>query len=393
MGSLNVVIVGTGMYVCGRGTEGYGTIMPALYEWKRRNRLGDVYLAGSTGGGVKAAKRKIRELERATKVNIRVKYFPTGSASDRHCYKKAVREISKPAVCIVAVPDNLHREIAGEAIKEGLHTLVVKPLAPTLNEVRELIALQKKTAVYCAVEFHKRFDAANCKLRDVVRDNIIGDPLYFAVEYSQRKSVPSERFKRWVSETNIFQYLGVHYADIIYFATGALPIRVMAVGQYGWLKSKDFDTYDSIESMIEWKMPSGKKFISQIMTNWIDPESTTAMSDQKIKVIGTKGRFESDQKSRGITIVTDYGGVEEPNPYFCSPFNPDGRVEYKGYGIESIQQFLSDVRDIEDGMVKIDELEAKRPTFKESIISTAIIECVNKSLRQNGSWVNIKGVR
>ena len=43
-------------------------------------------------------------------------------------------------------------------------------------------------------------------------------------------------------------------------------------------------------------MPDKTLFTETILTNWIDPENSSAMSDQKIKFIGTKGRFEADQK-------------------------------------------------------------------------------------------------
>src|SRR3972149_5716305 len=108
--------------------------------------------------------------------------------------------------------------------------------------------------------------------------------------------------------SNIFQYLGIHYVDIIYWATGAVPLRVMATGQKNYLLSKGIDTYDSIQAVIEWKTASGIIFNSSFFTNWIDPENTSAMSDQRIKVIGTKGRYEADQKNRGIRIVTDENG-------------------------------------------------------------------------------------
>ena len=258
------------------------------------------------------------------------------------------------------------------------------------QEVEELIELQKRKKVYCAVEFHKRFDRANMKLKDTVSSGLIGQVLYFLAEFSQRKSVPSERFIKWVKDTNVFQYLGIHYVDIIYFATKAIPKRAAAVGQKGWLASEGIDTYDSIQGIIEWEMPSGIKFHSHILTNWIDPEKTSAMSDQKIKVIGSKGRFESDQKNRGITIITDEGGIEEPNPYFCSARGLKGDVSYSGYGIESIHQFLDDVTRIESGALKIEELENKRPTFRQSVVPTIALEAINASLRQNGKWVEVK---
>lgn len=390
MKSLNILVVGTGMYVCGRGTDEYGTIMPAILQWKKYNALGDVYIAGTNSKSIRVAKDKIDELQRKMNVRISVSYFPQGKKQEKECYKEAAHKIPRPAVCIAAVPDNLHKDIAAAAMLEGLHTLVVKPLAPTLKEVRELIDIQEKKNVYCAVEFHKRFDYANLKLRDAISEGLIGDPLYFVAEFSQRKSMPTRIFKKWIEKTNVFQYLGIHYVDIIYFATKAIPERTMAIGQKGWLCANGIDVYDSIEGIIEWRMPSGKKFVSHILTNWIDPESTSAMSDQKIKVIGTKGRFESDQKKRGITIVTDERGVEEPNPYFCCAYGTKGNVEYHGYGIDSVHQFLNDVIKIEEGAVKIDDLEDVRPTFKQSIVPTAVSEAVNKSLKNNGEWVTIR---
>jgi len=386
---LNILVIGTGMYVCGRGTNGYGTVLPAIYEWKKRSTIGDVFIAGTSPEGIKIVKEKVVELNRMFGFEIKPKYFPENNHNPES-YKDAIREISKPACAIVVVPDNLHRKVAGETIENGLHTLVVKPLAPIIKEVEELIELQKKYGVYCAVEFHKRYDRSNLKLRDTIVSGRIGDLLYFVVEYSQRKSIPTERFKKWVETINIFQYLGIHYVDIIYFATKAVPKRVMATGQKNYLLSKGINTYDSIQAFIEWEMPSGKRFNSSFFTNWIDPENTSAMSDQKIKVIGTKGRYEADQKNRGIRIVTDEDGIEDPNPDFCSMYGfESGNISFMGYGIDSINQFLSDAINVEIGSIGIEDLEGKRPTFKDSIVPTLIIETVNKSLVNNNSWVSI----
>jgi len=383
---INVLIVGTGMYTCGRGTKEFGTIMPAILEYKRNNPLGDIFISATSPSSAKDAKVKINSLMRKMGLRANIKYF-TGKMS----YEKAASLISKPAVGIIAVPDEVHKKVATSLINHGIHTLVTKPLAPTLKDVNELIKIQNRRKVYCSVEFHKRFDRANLKLKDSISKRLIGEPVYFLVEYSQRKVMPTKHFKKWASKTNVFQYLGIHYADIIYFVTKAKPLRVMAIGQKNWLSSKGIGTYDAIQVFIEWTMPTTKKkFISCIVTNWIDPDTTSAMSDQKIKVIGTKGRFESDQKKRGIMSVADDKSIEEPNPYFCSTYDLDGKLSYFGYGIDSIHQFLKDVIFIDEGKLKIRDLENTRPTFKQSIVPTTILEGVNKSLNEGGKWIQIK---
>lgn len=393
MQSLNVVVVGTGMYMCGRGTLGFGTIMPALLEYNKRETINGVYIIGKTPEGVVSAESKISKLKKSMGVDISVKYFAQRDKRAKDFYKKVISQIPKPACAIIAVPDNMHKEIAGYMISEGVHVLVVKPLAATVKEVVELIRMQKRSGVHCAVEFHKRLDHANLKLRDIISQDVIGDPLYFLVEYSQKKSMASRQFLKWIKCTNIFQYLGTHYVDIIYFATGAIPKRAMAIGQKGWLVSMGIDTYDSIQGVIEWEMPSGKSFSSHILTNWVDPEKTSAMSYQKIKVIGTKGRFESDQKKRGIYIVSDGLGIEEPNPYFCAAYGIRGHVSYEGYGIGSIHQFLYDVGRIESGHVTPGMLEAQRPTFRQSFVPTVVLEGINKSLANGGRWVNFNALQ
>ncbi|MDD5269593.1 MAG: Gfo/Idh/MocA family oxidoreductase [Candidatus Omnitrophica bacterium] len=389
MAKLNIIVVGTGMYVCGRGTPGYGTIMPAIFEWARSGKAGEIIVAGRSARGAREAGKKINDLRRQMGVRASVKVLPA-KKDDPRAYMKAIKGISGPACAIIATPDNLHKEAAETAMKAGLHTLVVKPLVAVLKDAKSLIALQDKKKVFCAVEFHKRYDDANLNLRDAIRKGTIGDPLYFLVEFSQRKSMPSKIFRAWAETTNIFQYLGIHYADMVYFVTGARPVRVSAIGQKNWLKSRGIDTYDAVEAVIEWKMPGMKRFVSHILTNWIDPETTSAMSDQKIKVIGTKGRFESDQKKRGITVVTDEKGIDEPNPYFCSAFGSAGSLNYRGYGIESIRQFLEDAKNVGEGRQTFEELEGKRPTFRQSVVSTAVLEAVNRSLKQAGRWVKVK---
>jgi len=386
--SLNILIIGTGMYVSGRGIEGYGTILPAMYEWRRKGRQGDVYIAGARPEGIVEIKKKVRDLNELYGFAIIPKYFPEDGGNDQEAYLKAINGISKPACALIVVPDNLHRKVTGDAIENRLHSLVVKPLAPTLKEVKELIVLQEKHDVYCAVEFHKRLDRSNIKLKDCIESGKIGEPLYFLIEYSQRKSIPKDRFRDWVESTNVFQYLGIHYVDIVHYATGAIPKRAMAIGQKSYLASHGIDTYDSIQAVVEWEASSGEVFVSIFNTNWIDPEGTSAMSDQRIKVIGTKGRYEADQKRRGIFIVNDKDGIEEPNPDFCTMYGTgEGNTTFQGYGIESIIQFLSDVVDVEAGNIRIEDLEGKRPTFKGTVVPTVVLEAVNSSLNKNGEWI------
>ena len=384
---LKVLVIGSGMYVAGRKTDGFGTVLPSLYEASADGLVEGVHISSTCARSTRDVKRRAQKLAKFMGHRAPLHFSPL-RGKDNNAFKKALK-VTKFDCAIIVVPDHLHCKIASEVLKAGVHTLIVKPLTTTVKEARQLISLAKANKVYGVVEFHKRYDEANLKLRDLIFEGALGDVLNISVAYSQRKIIPTKFFEDWSTKTNIFQYLGVHYVDLIHFITRAKPIRVTATGQKYWLAKKGINTYDAIQTFIEWKCLNGKKFTSSIATNWIDPNNTTAMSDQKISVIGTKGRVDSDQKNRGVQIVTDAKGVEDFNPYF-SQFYGDGNgfKKFQGYGEKSIRQFLEDVCFIQQGANTIKDFEGSRPTFKEGLVSTSVLEAVDKSLRTNNKWVS-----
>ena len=391
MNKLNVVVIGAGLYVCGRGTSGYGTILPAIFEWKRdKNLLGEIYCVSTSQGSSKEILKKASELSTKTGIDLKILSSPN-KKDDNLAYQKIIRKLKKPACAIIAVPDHLHYQITKDCLEAGLHCLLVKPFTPTSLEGSKLIKLADKKELYGAVEFHKRWDKSNLILKDKFQNGELGLPINCWVEYSQRKSVPVQFFKTWASKTSILQYLGVHYIDIIRFITGAIPKRVMAIGQKTEIIQFDIDSYDSIQCVVEWKMKDGTKFTETILTNWIDPETSSAVSDQKIKFIGSKGRYEADQKERGIRVNTNEDGIEHINPDFCRPFGTgDGNIKWEGYGIQSVKTFLSDVLALEMKQHSLQDLEMIRPSFKESLVSTAVIEAAHHSLQNGSEWENIE---
>lgn len=392
MKNFNVVVIGAGLYVCGRGTKSFGTILPSIFEWKRKNQnFGDVYCVSTSVKSSKELLRKASDLSVKTGVKVNLKSYPESGAKDKNAYKKLIKNIIKPACAIIAVPDHLHYEIAKDCLEAGLHVLLVKPLTPTYDEGLELNRLANKLGLYGAVEFHKRWDKSNLVLRDKFKSGELGTPLSCWIEYSQKKSIPLTFFKDWASKTSILQYLGVHYIDLIRFVTGANPKKVMAIGQKSEIVKYKIETYDSIQCIIDWEVSGGERFTQTLFTSWVDPESSSAVSDQKIKFIGTKGRYEADQKERGISLVTDDFGIQHINPDFCMPYGSEaGSICWRGYGIESITTFLNDVISLEQDQSSISELKSKRPSFEDALISTKVIESAHLSLRNNSNWEKIE---
>lgn len=391
---VEVLIIGTGMYVCGRGTDGYGTILPSVMQAYRDGLVSRIVVAGTRESSIKFLNNQVEALRQQLGIDVEVEGYPK-SGNDPEAYRKALTQLGPRSCVIVAVPDHLHGPIAREMLEANQPVMLVKPFTPTVKEGQELCQLARAKNLYGVVEFHKRWDLANRKLQEVIEQKRLGIPLYALVEFSQRKRVPQEIFGSWVEQTNVFQYLGVHYVDLLAHIFKAIPQRAMAVGQSAYLNGCGKHTQDSIQAIVEWAIPgSVTPFVSIFLVNWVDPNSSSAMSYQAIKVIGTKGRYESDQKCRGQQLVTDDDGIEDINPYFTQSYSygTEGRKEYLGYGIESIRTFLDDVWRLLEKTVTLEELEQSRPTFQQALISTAVTEAVGQSLECGGNWIPIKNV-
>ena len=91
---MNILIIGTGMYVSGSGTGGYGTVLPAIVEWQRGGgKLGKVYLAGTDRKRSLLALDKAKSLQKLTGVSIDIDVYPDHKQTDREAYKVALETI------------------------------------------------------------------------------------------------------------------------------------------------------------------------------------------------------------------------------------------------------------------------------------------------------------
>jgi predicted dehydrogenase len=384
---VKILIVGAGMYVTGRHGSGAGTVMAALAQASKSIPIEEVVIVARADNA-----RDVTEA--AIRIN--------GLLGTKLLFRYQQIDGDKPLAgqlaldsfgcAVVVVPDHLHFRYTAELLEAKVPPLVVKPLVPTLAENKDLIAIQDKTDTYAAVEFHKRWDESNLLARRYIVENRLGALVYAVVDYSQRIRIPTEVFAGWAERTNIFQYLGVHYVDLLYFLTGLVPLRVSAVGTMGVLASRGIRTYDSVHAQLLWAKPGAREhsFVSMLSINWIDANTTSALSDQKMKIICADGRIECDQKNRGIEVVNSRDGIQHVNPYFAEYLpNADGQLDFQGYGYESIACFVRDVANLAAGRTTRAALEATRPTLRQSAVSTAVIDAVNKSLANSSQWENI----
>ncbi|RME08367.1 MAG: gfo/Idh/MocA family oxidoreductase, partial [Anaerolineae bacterium] len=88
----------------------------------------------------------------------------------------------KPDVVIVSNPTHWHIPVALAAARAGAHLFLEKPLSHTLEGVSELSALVKQHNLKAMVAYPLRFYAGTQKMRALLKEGAIGQPLYVRAE-------------------------------------------------------------------------------------------------------------------------------------------------------------------------------------------------------------------
>jgi predicted dehydrogenase len=121
-------------------------------------------------------------------------------------------------VVSVAVPTAYHYEIARRFLEAGVHVLIEKPIAPTLEEAQQLFEAAEQHGVMLHVGHVERFNGAVQELKNIVRDPIL---------IECRRMGP---FQARVKDDGVVLDLMIHDLDIVLNLVGARVQHMSAAG-------------------------------------------------------------------------------------------------------------------------------------------------------------------
>lgn len=87
---------------------------------------------------------------------------------------KLMIDIEKPDLIAIATESGNHAEIAKYCIKKGIHLIIEKPIALSLEDADEIIALSKEFNVTVSACHQNRFNKSIQKIRESVEQNRFG---------------------------------------------------------------------------------------------------------------------------------------------------------------------------------------------------------------------------
>jgi predicted dehydrogenase len=180
----------------------------------------------------------------------------------------------------VVIPTPFHYEVAQLLLHRGIHVLIEKPIAATVEEAEKLDELAKQSGLILSVGHIERYNPVVIALRELIRGGSIGEI----------SSIIARRlggFPARMPQTDVILDLAIHDIDIFNFLTetdGTL------IGTHG---SRTFHT-DQIDSA-EILMKNGAASCF-IQANWVTP-----VKIRRISVTGSKGYVEADYVTQEIT--------------------------------------------------------------------------------------------
>jgi predicted dehydrogenase len=135
-----------------------------------------------------------------------------------HVFSHYAGLIGKVDAVSIAVPTTLHAEIGTQFLREGIHVLVEKPIAHTLEDADRLIRAARENNCILQVGHLERYNPAVVQLREIVRK-----PRFFE---AHRMGLFSPRSL----DIDVILDLMIHDLDIISLLVQAPIAQVSAVG-------------------------------------------------------------------------------------------------------------------------------------------------------------------
>ena len=124
---------------------------------------------------------------------------------------------------VLALPHHLHEPVAVGLLKRGIHVLVEKPMARTIEECQRMIDAASETGVVLAVGHYRRFFASVRRLRELLQQGALGTGVTYEFEEGRHFSWPSQSrfvFDKEKAGGGALMDAGVHGLDLVSWLFG-----------------------------------------------------------------------------------------------------------------------------------------------------------------------------
>lgn len=290
----------------------------------------------------------------------------TRSFPDARCYATVLDLLSRGEpvdAAIIATPDFAHREASIALADRGVHLMIEKPLAMSVEDAEAIAASAAASRSRVMIGFENRWHPRFIEARQLMRDS--GTVISHSAQLNDSLYVPT-RMLSWAAATSPAWFLMPHTLDLAIWLGGAAPASVSALGRKGLLSAQGIDTWDSI--IATFRMSDGS-FVS-LQSSWTLPETIPAVFEFRYEIQTERSLIRVDGANQGIAQFTARAAAWPQ----LSSYGP-GSHGIAGAMIEDFVRYASGA-------------DVDVPTVEDGLTVTRAIEAVHKSLK-TGSTIAI----
>jgi predicted dehydrogenase len=218
---------------------------------------------------------------------------------------------------IIAAPTTLHREIAEPLLRRGVHCLVEKPIAVSVEEADALIAAAEAGGAVLMIGHAERFNPGLTRVRDR-----IAEPRF--VEADRLGVFPARSL-----DVDVVLDLMIHDMDLLCWLTGSEPVEIQAVG---------LDVLTPRVDIANARVTFGSGCTADVTASRVSNEIT-----RKMRIFDRSAYLSIDFVAQAAEIVTLEMGEGAPK-IDRQHFGPAGEDEKEEPLFHEIAAFLAAVR-------------------------------------------------
>jgi len=277
MRQINVGIIGTGW--CG----GIRAVASSTSPWVRELHIAEI------------KEERLKEVAEMTK--------PVTATTD---YRRLIENPAIDAVMISTTPEPTHYPIARESMLAGKHVLLEKPIALTLDEADDLIAISQQKKVAFTIAYSQRFNPKFAYVKRCLEDGTIGEPVSALVSRHITRNLGKKISGRVKLSPAAME--STHDLDFLLWCLAPRkPIRIYAQEVAKIMKAQ-YNAPDLVWMIVT--MDDGT--VCTVGGAWVLPPAYPNFSSTWIEFVGSEGAVMVDDTHRDVYVTSMQQGIRFP---------------------------------------------------------------------------------
>ena len=203
-------------------------------------------------------------------------------------------------VCCVADETGVRFEQLLALLERDVHIVSEKPLVTTLSDLERLRGAFAKSKSQLTMLLELRHQPKNLRVREIIERGDIGE----VAQVTTQKSYKWRERPAWFSSRarlgGTIPYIGIHSLDTIRWVTGLDFTHVAAFhGTIGHPEMGETENHVPVLA----RLSNGASVTARL--DDLRPASATTTSDDRLRVVGTRGVVEVNEGDASVSLITD----------------------------------------------------------------------------------------